>query len=335
MLVSTIRFIPLSPGLLLIFQRIKGKFDFSGDLKGALNNISQDPKRFSKQDVFPLLDMMAGVVENGSGRVIRRVGFNHPAGGKTGTTNDFKDSWFTGFTQKYSTSVWVGFDDNSPLIGPNGKGLTGAHAAAPIWGMYMKKIHKEIEKQDFELPEDVRYEQVNYHNGFFAPDKSKDTMRVALHSGVALPVKPTKLVEGSIKSININQTILPKRIDKQTPKKGRATNKNESPLVVASIPEPKPSPEKLETQTWYMLNLKKASFGQSERVPQSLLVSFLKHTRELAVNGKNRIQRARSVAIDHLYQTLGSLGKKTKHGYSLDQLTTKSEIAHLKTNSND
>ena len=292
-------------------------------------------KRFSEQDVFPLLDMMVSVVENGSGRVIRRVGFDHPAGGKTGTTNDFKDSWFTGFTQKYSTSVWVGFDDNSPLIGPNGKGLTGAHAAAPIWGMYMKKIHKEIEKQDFELPEDVRYEQVNYHNGFFAPDKSKDTMRVALHSGVALPVKPTKLVEENIKSININKTISPKRIEKQTPKKKGETNKSDRPLVVASIPEPKPSAEKLETQIWYMLNLKKASFGQSERVPQSLLVSFLKHTRELAVNGKNRIQRARSVAIDHLYQTLGSLNKKTKHGYSLDQLTTKSEIAHLKTNSND
>ena len=97
-------------------------------------------KRFSEQDVFPLLDMMVSVVENGSGRVIRRVGFDHPAGGKTGTTNDFKDSWFTGFTQKYSTSVWVGFDDNSPLIGPNGKGLTGAHAAAPIRGMYMITI---------------------------------------------------------------------------------------------------------------------------------------------------------------------------------------------------
>ena len=51
-------------------------------------------------------------------------------------------------------------------------------------------------------------------------------------------------------------------------------------------------------------------------------------------NGKNRIQQARSVAIDHLYRALGSLSKETKNGYSLNQLTTKSEIARLKTKSN-
>ena len=81
-----------------------------------------------------------------------------------------------------------------------------------------------------------------------------------------------------------------------------------------------------------MLNLKKASLGQSERVPKSLLVGFLKHTKELAVKGKNRIQRARSVAIDHLYQALGAQSKETINGYTLNQLTTKSEIARLKTN---
>ncbi|MCZ6542025.1 MAG: PBP1A family penicillin-binding protein, partial [Nitrospinae bacterium] len=66
-------------------------------------------QRFSQKSIYPLLDMMRGVVEEGTGRVIRRMGFRHPAGGKTGTTNDYKDAWFDGYTKDLSVSVWVGY----------------------------------------------------------------------------------------------------------------------------------------------------------------------------------------------------------------------------------
>jgi hypothetical protein len=224
--------------------------------------------------------------------------------------------------------VWVGFDDNSPLIGPNGKGLTGANAAAPIWGMYMKKIHKEIEKQEFKLPEKVRYQQVNYHNGFLSPDKSKDTIRIALHSGVALPVIPASLIETNIQRVNSNRSVssrqpqwLPGNTDSDTDeiKKER--------LVVASMPKLKPVSKNLKTKIWYLLNLKQASLGQSKRIPTSFLVNFLVSTKENSVNGADRVNQARSIAIDHLYQSLGSLRTETIQGYSLRQIMNQSEVA--------
>ena len=306
--------------------------DYGGNT--LYDHFIEKSQRFSEKEIYPLLDMMKGVVENGSGRVVRRVGFDHPAGGKTGTTNDFRDSWFTGFTKNYSTSVWVGFDDNSPLIGPNGRGLTGAHAAAPIWGRYMKKIHKNIKKKEFELPDDVRYEQVNYHNGFFSPKKSKDTMRVALHSGVVLPLKPAGIVAENMKSVKLAQTAQPKKLKIQIKSKKNINAPKRQIPVVASIPKFTPNQENLDTQVWYMLNLKKASLGQSQRVPTGLLVNFLHNTKELAGEGKHRIKRARENAIDHLYRTMGSLNKQTPNGYSLEKVMTQPEITNFKNNTN-
>ena len=306
--------------------------DYGGNI--LYDHFPDNSRRFSEKEIYPLLDMMKGVVENGSGRVVRRVGFDHPAGGKTGTTNNFRDSWFTGFTENYSTSVWVGFDNNNSLIGPNGKGLTGAHAAAPIWGMYMKKIHKNTKKKEFKLPEDVRYEQVNYHNGFFAPTKSKDTMRVALHSGIILPLKPSEIVvvANNTKREKSIQTVLPIKLKLNTRNK-TTKNKRQIP-VLASIPKLTTNQENIDTQVWYMLNLKKASFGQSQRVPTELLVNFLHNTKELAGKGKDRIKRARENAIDHLFKSVRSMDEQTSNGYSLEKVMTKPEITNFMNNTN-
>ncbi|MZH01958.1 MAG: PBP1A family penicillin-binding protein, partial [Nitrospinae bacterium] len=111
--------------------------DYHG--KVLYEHFIENEKRFEPEAIYPLLDMMQGVMDNGSGRVIRRMGFKHPAAGKTGTTNAFRDAWFTGFTKDLTTSVWVGYDDNESMFRPNKKGVTGAHAAAPIWGLVMEK----------------------------------------------------------------------------------------------------------------------------------------------------------------------------------------------------
>jgi 1A family penicillin-binding protein len=306
--------------------------DYGGNI--LYDHFIEKTKRFSKKEIYPLLDMMRGVIENGSGRVVRRVGFDHPAGGKTGTTNDFRDSWFTGFTKNYSTSVWVGFDNNSPLIGPNGIGITGAHAAAPIWGTYMKKIHKNIKKKEFKLPRDVRYEQVNYHNGFFSPTKSKDTMRVALHSGVVLPIKQNETITESVEKVEVAQMVVPKKLKVQLQVKNKTKKTKKQIPLVASLPNFKPNQENLDTQIWYMLNLKKATLGQSQRVPTGLLVNFLHNTKELAGKERHRIRRARKNALDHLYQTLRSLNKPNQKGYSLEKVMTQPEITNFKNNTN-
>src|ERR1700724_1641221 len=77
--------------------------------------------------------MLEDVVQFGTGMPARVVG--RPAGGKTGTTNDFTDAWFIGFTPEITAGVWVGYDDKSVSLG---KPETGAIAALPIWLEFMQ-----------------------------------------------------------------------------------------------------------------------------------------------------------------------------------------------------
>jgi len=65
--------------------------------------------------VYQVIDLMRGVVDEGTGSVVRRLGFDLPAAGKTGTTDGYYDAWFTGFTPTLSTSVWVGYDQGEGL----------------------------------------------------------------------------------------------------------------------------------------------------------------------------------------------------------------------------
>ncbi len=98
---------------------------------------------------YIMVDLMEGVLRNGTGAGVRAAGFTLPAAGKTGTSHD---GWFAGFTSKLICVVWVGFDDNTPLF------LEGAHSALPVWTEFMKRAHTYREYrgvQDFEAPDGV------------------------------------------------------------------------------------------------------------------------------------------------------------------------------------
>lgn len=101
-----------------------------------------------------ITDMMQSVVDYGTGAGVRRY-FHRPAAGKTGTTQDFGDAWFVGFTPQLVAGVWVGFDDRR--VSFTGWYGQGAKAAAPIWAKFMGETYKNIEMplKYFELPEDV------------------------------------------------------------------------------------------------------------------------------------------------------------------------------------
>ena len=73
---------------------------------------------------------------------------NHPFGGKTGTTNDFTDAWFVGFSPSTTCGVWVGFDEKKTL----GKKETGAQAALPIWLDFMKVAIAGKDDEQFPAP---------------------------------------------------------------------------------------------------------------------------------------------------------------------------------------
>jgi penicillin-binding protein 1A len=89
--------------------------------------------------------MLQDVVERGTGMPARALG--RPAGGKTGTTNDFTDAWFMGFTPEITAGVWVGFDDKSVSLG---KPETGAVAALPIWLEFMQGAVEGTSVQAFQ-----------------------------------------------------------------------------------------------------------------------------------------------------------------------------------------
>ncbi len=129
---------------------------------------------------FQLVDMMAGVIDDGTGNGVRRMGFALPAAGKTGTTNDYNDAWFTGFTPNLSTSVWVGFDRGQGMRDKNGAGITGGRGAAPIWAQFMKQATEGEPPRAFVAPPDIYFKKVNPETGSLAGFWTRDPVTVAM-----------------------------------------------------------------------------------------------------------------------------------------------------------
>ena len=100
----------------------------------------------SPQVAFDMNSMLRGVVDRGTARGVRSLGFTRPAAGKTGTTNDARDAWFAGYTPDLLALVWVGFDRQSEL------GLSGSRAALPIWTDFMKQATNPLPVTDFVTP---------------------------------------------------------------------------------------------------------------------------------------------------------------------------------------
>ncbi len=131
------------------------------DQAGNVIQASQiDETRLASEDaVYVLTNVMQGVIERGTGQVIRRLGFTGTAAGKTGTSNDQRDSWFVGFTPGMAVGAWVGFDNNDQT------GLTGASGAARIWTEYMKCAQPLLGDQPFVPPPGVHFVDVDASTG--------------------------------------------------------------------------------------------------------------------------------------------------------------------------
>lgn len=89
------------------------------------------------------------VVEYGTGQRSKALG--RPVAGKTGTSSDFADAWFLGYTPSLLTSVWVGFDDKTSM----GENETGARAALPVWVSFMRQALRNGPVEDFEAPDEI------------------------------------------------------------------------------------------------------------------------------------------------------------------------------------
>jgi penicillin-binding protein 1A len=108
---------------------------------------------------YQMVTMMQGVVERGTGTAVKAVG--KPIAGKTGTTNDFRDAWFEGFSPDLAAGVYVGYDEPDSL----GKDETGGHVAAPIFRDFMIAALKNTPAIDFRIPPGLRLYRVSAATG--------------------------------------------------------------------------------------------------------------------------------------------------------------------------
>jgi len=113
-------------------------------------------------DAYLMTDLLHTVIQEGTGRRLRGIG--HTLAGKTGTTNDFTDAWFVGFSPRVTTGVWVGHDNNQSL----GWGESGARAALPIWGDFMKAALAPYPQRDFEVPDKIEFQRIDRSSGLLA-----------------------------------------------------------------------------------------------------------------------------------------------------------------------
>ncbi len=112
-------------------------------------NVPQARQALPPDLAYVITHMMKGTVERGTGQAAKALG--RPVAAKTGTTNDYSNAWFIGFTPHLATGVWVGYDKPRSL----GKDETGSRVAVPIWTAFMKETLAGKPVEDFSIPEGV------------------------------------------------------------------------------------------------------------------------------------------------------------------------------------
>lgn len=117
---------------------------------------------------FLVTNLLEGVIDSGTGRSARSLGVRGVAAGKTGTTDDYRDAWFVGYTPRCATGVWVGFDRRAEI------GLSGAAAALPIWAAMMRQNHGDGGDGDFRAPPGVVHVTVCAQSGLLATGDCPD-----------------------------------------------------------------------------------------------------------------------------------------------------------------
>ena len=141
-------------------------------------------KVIDQSTAYIITSLLEGVVKHGTGRRVREL--NRPVAGKTGTTNNLHDAWFVGYTPRYITGTWVGFDDESSL----GKSETGSRAASPIWLGFMKYVLADKPVRVFHIPEGVVFSKIDAETGLLPIPESKRTIFECFKEGT-VPTKYT------------------------------------------------------------------------------------------------------------------------------------------------
>jgi 1A family penicillin-binding protein len=157
---------------------------------------------------FQMVSMLRDVIDRGTGLPARALGVRGPVGGKTGTTDDYHDGWFVGFSSSVVAGVWVGFDQPASI----GRDAYGARVALPIWAEFMKGVSARLPVSDFSVPESLRVEDlcsVSYlrpvdgcpvYHEYFKKGDSVPSQLCTIHQG-SLKQRAARVVEGVFRSL--------------------------------------------------------------------------------------------------------------------------------------
>ena len=138
-----------------------------------------------KSTAYIMTSLLESVVKEGTG--IRVKALKRPVAGKTGTTKDLQDAWFVGYTPRFISGVWVGFDNGQTL----GRGGTGSRTASPIWLGFMDTILKDKSVLIFQVPEGVVFSKIDAETGLLPIPESKKTHFECFKEGT-VPTEYTK-----------------------------------------------------------------------------------------------------------------------------------------------
>ncbi len=142
-------------------------------------------KVVEKSTAYIMTSLMESVIKSGTGARVRAL--NRPAAGKTGTTNDLFDTWFIGYTPRYVTGTWVGFDEEKSL----GHSENGALTASPIWLGFMRRVLEGKPVRVFNVPEGVVFAKIDAETGLLPIPESKNTIFECFKEGSA-PTEQSK-----------------------------------------------------------------------------------------------------------------------------------------------
>jgi penicillin-binding protein 1B len=157
---------------------VVGVLDPFGEPVGG-NPPSPPRQVMSPAEAHVVTSLLQGVLDRGTGSGLRRMGLGDPLAGKTGTTNEHRDSWFAGYSPDRVAVVWVGYDENLPTR------LGGARAALPIWGRYMARVRPAGGYANFQRPSGVVTAVVDPATGELATDACPEVVTEVFLEGHA------------------------------------------------------------------------------------------------------------------------------------------------------
>jgi penicillin-binding protein 1A len=161
----------------------------------VLEHAVESDRILSSESAFQMVSMLEDVVGRGTGTAVRQWGVRFPVGGKTGTTDEFRDAWFVGFSSEIVAGVWVGFDQPAPV---SAEGY-GARMALPIWSEFMRRTPRVLAPPRAFVPPATLRPETLCRVSYLQPMEDCPTYTEYLKAGDQVPAQMCPLHGGSVR----------------------------------------------------------------------------------------------------------------------------------------